>query len=98
MSQKSLILKSYREALRATHLAFRNDLQTLSAARSTIKNKMKLKVDPEQPEWDLNQRLLHLDGVSTFLKRNIVQEMEVVEDRWFLNIHNETELGDNDTI
>ncbi|KAH3669273.1 hypothetical protein OGAPHI_001394 [Ogataea philodendri] len=99
MSLANEALKAYRGALRATSIAFQGDLATLQAARAQIRSKMVLNVDPDMPEKSVEDRIKHLDQVSLFLRRNIVQgKKEEEDDKYFLNIHNDTELGDNDDI
>ncbi|GME76243.1 unnamed protein product [Ambrosiozyma monospora] len=107
-------LASYRNALRATRIAFTTDTTTLNAARLRIKTEMKLIQSKENPDMTIQERIQLLDQVSVFLRKNIVQgikenkeqesaadaETEKKEEKptYFLNIHKDTELGDNDSI
>ncbi|TID13876.1 hypothetical protein CANINC_004823 [Pichia inconspicua] len=93
-------LNAYRAALRSTRVAFTNDLATLNAARSKIKEEMKSEISTTNPKLDTNGRIELLEQVSVFLKRNIVQgvKKDAEESRYVLNIHKDTELGDNDDI
>lgn len=52
------------------------------------------------PKLDTVQRIELLEQVGEFLKRNIVQGIKKSpeESRYLLNIHKETELGDNDDL
>ncbi|ANZ75705.1 BA75_02983T0 [Komagataella pastoris] len=98
MSQASRALKAYRNALRATSVAFKNDLPTLNAARNEIRTHMKSLEDPKGTNRSIDERLKLLEEVTVFLRRNIVQGRKVDEDKYRLNIHKDTELGDNDDI
>ncbi|GMG55503.1 unnamed protein product [Ambrosiozyma monospora] len=108
-------LSSYRNALRATRIAFTTDTTTLNAARLRIKTEMKLLQSKENPEMSIQERIQLLDQVSIFLRKNIVQgikedkepaaeteaasgEEKQKKPTYFLNIHKDTELGDNDSI
>lgn len=93
-------LNAYRAALRSARIAFTNDITTLNAARSKIKEEMKSEVSTTNPKLDINGRIELLEQVSVFLKRNIVQgvKKEADDSRYVLNIHKDTELGDNDDI
>ncbi|KAG7809346.1 hypothetical protein KL921_003343 [Ogataea angusta] len=100
MSLAKQALNAYRGALRATSVAFNSDVAMLQAARAQIKAKMVLEVDPDMPDKSVEDRIKHLNDVSMFLRRNIVQgrKEEDEENKYFLNIHEDTELGDNDDI
>ncbi|KAG7904671.1 hypothetical protein KL907_003547 [Ogataea polymorpha] len=100
MSLAKQALSAYRGALRATSIAFNNDVAMLQAARTQIKSKMALEVDPDMPDKSVEERIKHLNDVSLFLRRNIVQGRKEgdEENKYFLNIHEDTELGDNDDI
>lgn len=101
MSTTNKALAAYRSALRATKVAFNNDSFTLANARLKIRNDMKSEKSLIYPDFDINQRIELLEQISTFLKRNIVQgikDKESSTDKYMLNIHDETELGDNDDL
>ncbi|OWB77986.1 hypothetical protein B5S32_g2170 [[Candida] boidinii] len=92
-SQKAL--QAYRQALRATGICFK--------ARNQLKNKMRLEIDPENSDKSIDERINLLIQVSKFLKSNIVQgekngKTTEGKDKYLLNIHKDTELGDNDKI
>lgn len=93
-------IAAYRQALRATRIAFRQDTRMVSAARTQIKDgflKNRLLGEPEATE-----EVKKLNDVSRFLVENIVQgerqELENGKDRYLLHFHEKTELGDNESI
>lgn len=88
-------LKAYRTALRATQIAFKQDLPVLRAARLQIKDGMIKNKD--LPEAQANEEIEKLNEISKFLVKNIVQG-KMTDGKYFLNFHEQTELGDNETI
>ncbi|ODV94904.1 hypothetical protein PACTADRAFT_50753 [Pachysolen tannophilus NRRL Y-2460] len=95
MSSSAAALKAYRSALRATRIAFDGDISTLTAARNQIRAGMRAK---EYEGKTQEQRIEHLSQVAAFLRKNIVQGKRKDGNRYALNIHKDTELGDNDSI
>lgn len=96
MSLKQNALAAYRHGLRATRVAFNGDTRVLLAARTKMREGM---VNPPNPELTTEQQIQHLEDVSVFLRRNLVQgRKQGDEEKYHLNIHKETELGDNDSI
>lgn len=90
-------LGAYRNALRATRVAFKTDLPVLMAARTQIKQGFvdnKDLADQEQQHEAIDK----MNEVSQFLIKNIVQGEKQEGDKYFLNFHERTELGDNETI
>lgn len=90
-------LGAYRQALRATRVAFKTDLPVLTAARTQIKqgfldNKNITDQDEQQEAVD------KMNEVSKFLIKNIVQGEKKDDGKYFLNFHERTELGDNESI
>lgn len=100
MSTHLRALNAYRSALRATRIAFNNDTSRLLAARTKIKSEMKLEKSTTHPKFTLIQRIELLENVCQFLRHNIVQGVknDNSENRYTLNIHKDTELGDNEEI
>ncbi|EJS42187.1 fmp36p [Saccharomyces arboricola H-6] len=99
MSTRLKALNAYRHGLRATRIAFQNDTEVLSAARAKMRSGM---VNPPNPKLTEEEQIKHLEDVAVFLKRNLVQGKKVndgnkKEPRYHLNIHKDTELGDNET-
>lgn len=101
MSQRTA-LSAYRNSMRATRLAFNNDLLVLKSARDQIRSEMKLQTSPSNPLLKINERVDLLNQISEFLRHNIVQGVKNGnsngKEKYLLNIHNNTELGDNEEI
>ncbi|AQZ09367.1 MZM1 (YDR493W) [Zygosaccharomyces parabailii] len=96
MNLKQNALDAYRHGLRATRVAFNGDTRVLLAARAKMREGM---LNPPNPELTPEQQVQHLEDVALFLRRNLVQgTKEGDEEKYHLNIHKETELGDNETI
>lgn len=96
MSLRQNALNAYRNGLRATRIAFNGDTRMLLASRAKMREGME---NPPNPELSKEQQIKHLEDVATFLKRNLVQgRKEGSEEKYHLNIHKETELGDNESI
>ncbi|QSZ37344.1 hypothetical protein DSL72_009442 [Monilinia vaccinii-corymbosi] len=94
-----MALAAYRHLLRATKIAFNEDIAVLTSsrkqARSTFLTNRSLA--PESPECIA--AITHAEEVATFLLKNVVQGQKVEgEEKYKLNIHEHTERGDNDTI
>ncbi|PRT54616.1 Mitochondrial zinc maintenance protein 1, mitochondrial [Wickerhamiella sorbophila] len=88
-------IQAYRGLIRAANLAFRNDAVALKAACDRIKSEYKV---PSENEADLKRRIQLAKDVAHILRSNVVQGVKASEEdeKYKLNIHNETELGDND--
>ncbi|CAI4059483.1 Mzm1p SKDI_04G6940 [Saccharomyces kudriavzevii IFO 1802] len=100
MSTRSKALNAYRHGLRATRIAFQNDTEILSAARAKMRSGM---ASPPNPKLTAEEQIQHLEDVAVFLRRNLVQGKKVEganmkQPRYHLNIHGDTELGDNEAI
>lgn len=96
MSLRQAALNAYRHGLRATRTAFDGDARMLLAARAKMREGME---NPPNPELSKEQQIQHLEDVAVFLRRNLVQgKKEGTGEKYHLNIHGETELGDNDSI
>ncbi|RCK67747.1 Mitochondrial zinc maintenance protein 1, mitochondrial [Candida viswanathii] len=93
----SATLSAYRNALRATRVAFRGDLPILHAARTKIKENIIDKAQLQDPT-EIEEAVKQLNEVSKFLISNIVQGQKQQDGKYFLNFHEKTELGDNETI
>lgn len=94
---RSLALSAFRDALRATHVAFKGDPEVLHAARLQIREGYRKHGNLK--EEDARSEITKLNEVSQFLIKNIVQGSRDEKDgRYFLNFHDKTELGDNETI
>ncbi|CAI4057842.1 hypothetical protein SUVZ_02G5970 [Saccharomyces uvarum] len=100
MSSRLKALDAYRHGLRATRIAFQNDTKVLLAARAKMRSGM---VSPPNPKLTTEEQVQHLEDVAVFLRRNLVQgqkvnDSDMKESRYHLNIHKDTELGDNETV
>lgn len=99
MSSSQRALSAYRNGLRASRIAFNKDTRMLLAARSQIREGMS---NPNS-ELSKDEQIVQLNDISQFLRKNVVQGQNVGKgedgrDVFKLNIHNETELGDNKSI
>ncbi|ETI29337.1 hypothetical protein G647_01790, partial [Cladophialophora carrionii CBS 160.54] len=94
-----MALSAYRHLLRATRIAFHEDYYLLHAARTQARtgfdNLRSLDADSEEAIKGIQ----HAEGVASVLRHNIVQGKRVEgSDVIKLNIHRDTERGDNDTV
>ncbi|EDO17958.1 hypothetical protein Kpol_1054p3 [Vanderwaltozyma polyspora DSM 70294] len=102
MSTSQRALGAYRHGLRAARIAFQGDTTMLNAARL----KMRQGMEKPNPELSKDQQISLMEDVALFLRRNLVQGKKIKEstttsdgkDVYRLNIHKDTELGDNDTV
>jgi complex III assembly factor LYRM7 len=69
-----------------------DDNAALTAATNEIKRKFR-----EEPD-DLNRDIKHAQDVALILKHNVVQAKKDASGRYKLNLHKDTELGDNSSI
>ncbi|KAI1185972.1 mitochondrial zinc maintenance protein 1, mitochondrial [Nemania serpens] len=93
----SAALPAYRNLLRAARLAFQGDVTMLTAARSSIREGFRANaaLEPSSPEFPAAVK--HAEEVATILRQNVVQGRKE-GDTYKLQIHEETERGDNDTV
>lgn len=90
-------ISAYREALRATAVAFKGDAKVLSAARQRIREGYELNRELADSE-KVEKAITELREVAKFLVQNIVQGEQKEDGKYFLKFHSKTELGDNETI
>lgn len=94
-------LIAYRHGLRAARIAFDQDTRMLLAARQQMRDGM---IHPPNPEVPVTEQIKLMEDVALFLRKNVVQGKRVesrdpAEDpTYHLNIHKDTELGDNDDV
>lgn len=94
-----MALAAYRHVLRATRVAFANDVSLLHASRDQARNTFKKNASMLlASSLEAETQIQHAEEVAKVLRRNVVQGEHVDEDRWKLNIHQETERGDNFTV
>ncbi|KAH7029468.1 mitochondrial zinc maintenance protein 1, mitochondrial [Microdochium trichocladiopsis] len=95
-----MALSAYRNLWRSANVAFRGDQRMLTAARSSIRAGFltNAHLEPSSPEYA--PALQHANEVATILRQNVVQGKQIDSDgdRYKLNIHAETERGDNESI
>lgn len=70
------------------------DTTVFNASRQKIREQFR---NPDLSK-ELEARLKEMDEISTFLMRNIVQAKKAEENKYLLNIHKHTELGDNESV
>ncbi|KAL4804022.1 hypothetical protein BDV18DRAFT_143695 [Aspergillus unguis] len=91
-------LSAYRQVLRATRIAFQNDTRVLLAARQEARQNFE---KHRRLGIDTPMQINHAIEVASILRHNIVQGAREAGDesaKWELNIHDEIERGDNDSI
>ncbi|KAF9888909.1 Mitochondrial zinc maintenance protein 1, mitochondrial [Aspergillus nanangensis] len=89
---------AYRQILRSTRVAFRDDIRVLIAARQEARREFD---NHKRQGIDTPMQINHAIEVATILRHNIVQGVKESKDdaaRWELRIHEEIERGDNDSI
>lgn len=90
-------LQAYRTALRATRIAFNGDSVVLASARQRIREGFETNRSIADQQ-EIDKAVKDLNEVALFLVRNIVQGQPQEDGRYFLNFHEKTELGSNETI
>ncbi|EPS26429.1 hypothetical protein PDE_01366 [Penicillium oxalicum 114-2] len=91
-------LSAYRQVLRATRIAFRDDLRVMTAARQEARRNFD---QNRRVGVDTGMQINHAVEVANILRHNIVQGAREDGDesaKWQLRIHDEIERGDNDSI
>ncbi|PYH80246.1 LYR motif-containing protein [Aspergillus aculeatinus CBS 121060] len=89
---------AYRQLLRATRVAFHNDLRVMVAARQEARRNFD---NHPRQGIDTPMQINHAIEVANILRHNIVQGVRDDGDenaKWELRIHDEIERGDNDSI
>lgn len=86
--------------LRATRLTFQGDAPLLHAARHQARLGFEKGRALEPHSKEASDAIAHAEGVCEVLTKNIVQgrRIEGEEERYRLNIHEQTERGHNDTV
>jgi hypothetical protein len=99
MSAPSLsALSAYRQILRATRVAFRDDARVMVAARQEARRNFD---QNRRVGIDNGMQINHAIEVANILRHNLVQGAREDGDesaKWQLRIHDEIERGDNDSI
>ncbi|EYE96049.1 LYR motif-containing protein [Aspergillus ruber CBS 135680] len=89
---------AYRQLLRATRVAFQDDVRVLVASRQEARRNFDAH---RRLAVDTPMQIKHAVEVADLLRHNLVQgsrEQGVEDARWELRIHEEIERGDNDSI
>ncbi|KAL4942095.1 mitochondrial zinc maintenance protein 1, mitochondrial [Aspergillus oleicola] len=97
-SQAISPLSAYRQLLRATRIAFQNDTRILLAARQEARQNFE---KHRRFGIDTPMQINHAVEVASILRHNIVQGAREAGDedaKWELNIHEDIERGDNDSV
>ncbi|PWY75498.1 mitochondrial zinc maintenance protein 1, mitochondrial [Aspergillus heteromorphus CBS 117.55] len=98
MSQAISARSAYRQLLRATRIAFRNDIRVMLGARQEARRNFD---NHPRVGIDTPMQIKHAVEVADILKHNIVQGVREKGDedaKWELRIHDDIERGDNDSI
>ncbi|KAL1977794.1 hypothetical protein VTN31DRAFT_653 [Thermomyces dupontii] len=98
MSSSTSAISAYRQLLRATRIAFKDDYRTLFAARAEARKHFE---QNRNAGVDAPMKINDALEAADMLRRNIVQGVRDAEDEsgvWELRIHDEIERGDNDTV
>ncbi|EMG45326.1 tRNA 2'-phosphotransferase, putative [Candida maltosa Xu316] len=93
----SSTLSAYRGVLRAIRFTFRGDTPILQNAVQELKRQT-LENSNLKTQEEIDQGIEKLNGVSRFIISNLVQGEKQDDGKYFLNFHDKTELGDNETI
>ncbi|KAI5967268.1 MZM1 [Candida margitis] len=88
---------AYKTALKSINTAFKSDTPLLAAAKQQIKQQIYANQHLTD-KTELDEAITKLNEVSKFILQNIVQGQLQKDGRYFLNFHEKTELGDNETI
>lgn len=84
----------YRNLVRAAKLAFKNDAAALNASRDKLRQEYAV---PVRDRADFLKRVQYGKDVAHILRCNVVQGIRNDKGNYKLDIHKETELGDNDS-
>ncbi|ETN46214.1 uncharacterized protein HMPREF1541_00398 [Cyphellophora europaea CBS 101466] len=94
-----MALAAYRHLLRAARVAFQGDVQLLQASQSQARQGFQDKRSLDPSSEEANEAIKHAEGVAEILRTNVVQGRRADgEHSYKLNIHKDTERGENDTI
>jgi len=94
-----MALSAYRHLLRATRIAFQDDFPLLRAARTQARTGFDNLRSLDSESEEAIKGIEHAEGVASVLRHNVVQGKQVEgSDVLRLNIHKDTERGDNDTV
>ncbi|KAI5953129.1 MZM1 [Candida jiufengensis] len=89
--------QAYKQALKSINTVFKNDFPILKAAKTQIKQEI-FKNSKLTNTEEITESIKKLDEISNFLLSNLVQGELKTNGKYFLNFHDKTELGDNESI
>jgi complex III assembly factor LYRM7 len=81
---------------------FPDDTPLLTQARLQARSDFQNHRDLDSTSHHVRERIQHAEQVAALLRHNLVQGTKIqgegAEEKWHLNIHSDTELGDNDSV
>ncbi|KAH0365761.1 hypothetical protein KCU65_g5830, partial [Aureobasidium melanogenum] len=97
---KTVVLSTYRNLLRATRIAFQGDDSTLYNSRRFARDSFDQNRGIKAGSIEAEKAVEHAQGVAQILRENVVQGATDKEesDTYKLRIHDQTERGDNETV
>ncbi|KAK6357822.1 Mitochondrial zinc maintenance protein 1, mitochondrial [Orbilia blumenaviensis] len=91
-------LHAYRALLRASQVAFQGDSRLLLVSHREIRTQFERNLDGNSA-GEKDEKIKHAFEVAKFLKQNVVQAEKVDgEEKFKLQLRDETERGDNESI
>ncbi|KAI4765004.1 hypothetical protein E4T52_00215 [Aureobasidium sp. EXF-3400] len=97
---RTVVLSTYRNLLRATRIAFQGDDGTLQNSRKFARDSFDQNRRFKAGSIEAEKAVEHAQGVAQILRENVVQGSTDKEasSTYKLNIHQYTEKGDNESV
>ncbi|KAH0253608.1 hypothetical protein KCU91_g18407, partial [Aureobasidium melanogenum] len=97
---KTVVLSTYRNLLRATRIAFQGDDSTLYNSRRFARDSFDQNRGIKPGSIEAEKAVEHAQGVAQILRENVVQGATDKEESetYKLRIHDHTEKGDNESV
>ncbi|KAH0155262.1 hypothetical protein KCU67_g8781, partial [Aureobasidium melanogenum] len=97
---KTVVLSTYRNLLRATRIAFQGDDSTLYNSRRFARDSFDQNRSIKAGSIEAEEAVEHAQGVAQILRENVVQGATDKEESetYKLRIHDHTEKGDNESV
>ncbi|KAG9519465.1 hypothetical protein KCU99_g4684, partial [Aureobasidium melanogenum] len=97
---KTVVLSTYRNLLRATRIAFQGDDSTLYNSRRFARDSFDQNRSIKAGSIEAEKAVEHAQGVAQILRENVVQGATDKEESetYKLRIHDHTEKGDNESV
>ncbi|KAH0006532.1 hypothetical protein KCU78_g12268, partial [Aureobasidium melanogenum] len=97
---KTVVLSTYRNLLRATRIAFQGDDSTLYNSRRFARDSFDQNRGIKAGSIEAEKAVEHAQGVAQILRENVVQGATDKEESetYKLRIHDHTEKGDNESV